>query len=69
MNEKSISTKSVTDWDRLRAMSDEDIDLSDCPVPTPEMFANAVVKRNGVIVRKSISVPAQDAVIERDSLV
>jgi hypothetical protein len=69
MNEKSISTKSVTDWDRLRAMSDEDIDLSDCPVPTPEMFANAVVKRNGVIVRKSISVPPQDAFIERDSLV
>jgi hypothetical protein len=69
MNEKSISTKSVTDWDRLRAMSDEDIDLSDCPVPTPEMFANAVVKRNGLIVRKSISVPPQDAFIERDSLV
>jgi hypothetical protein len=69
MNEKSISTKSVTDWDRLRAMNDEDIDLSDCPVPTPEMFANAVVKRNGVIVRKSISVPPQDAFIERDSLV
>jgi hypothetical protein len=69
MNEKSISTKSVTDWDRLRAMSDEDIDLSDCPIPTPKMFANAVVKRNGVIVRKSISVPLQDAFIERDSLV
>jgi hypothetical protein len=61
--------KSLTDWDRIRAMTDEDIDLSDCPVPTPEMFANAVIKRNGVITRKSISVPAQDAFIKRDSLV
>ena len=27
------------------AMSDEDIDLSDCPEITPEMFAKAVVRR------------------------
>jgi uncharacterized protein (DUF4415 family) len=26
-------------------MSDEDIDLSDCPEVTPEMFAKAVVRR------------------------
>jgi len=26
-------------------MSDEDIDLSDCPEITPEMFAKAVVRR------------------------
>ena len=26
-------------------MSDEDIDLSDCPEVTPEQFAKAVVKR------------------------
>jgi uncharacterized protein (DUF4415 family) len=26
-------------------MSDEDIDLSDCPEITPEMFARAVVKK------------------------
>jgi hypothetical protein len=60
MNRESLSVKSLTDWDRLSAMTDEDIDFSDCPEATPEMFANAIVKRNGVIVRKSISLPARD---------
>ncbi len=31
-------------WQRLDAMSDEDIDLSDCPEVTPELFAKATVK-------------------------
>jgi hypothetical protein len=60
MNKESLSVKSLTDWDRLIAMTDEDIDFSDCPEATPEMFANAIVKKNGVIVRKSISLPARD---------
>lgn len=46
MNNKPISSKSETDWVRLDAMSDEDIDLSDCPEVTPEMFAGAVVRRS-----------------------
>lgn len=37
--------KSETDWARIDAMSDEDIDFSDCPEATPEMFAEAVVRR------------------------
>jgi hypothetical protein len=37
--------KSETDWARTDAMSDEDIDFSDCPEVTPEMFAKAVVRR------------------------
>ena len=45
MNDKSILTKSETDWARIDAMSDEDIDFSDCPEATPEMFAKAVVRR------------------------
>jgi len=45
MNSKSISSKSETDWVRLGAVSDEDIDLSDCPEVTPEMFAGGVVRR------------------------
>lgn len=45
MNNKSILTKSETDWARIDAMSDEDIDFSDCPEATPEMFAKAVVRR------------------------
>ena len=35
----------VTDWARLDAMQDEDIDLSDIPEITPEMFARMVVRR------------------------
>ncbi|MEH2248067.1 BrnA antitoxin family protein [Nostoc sp.] len=46
MNNESISSKSKTDWARLDAMSDEDIDLSDCPEVTPEMFVKAVVRRS-----------------------
>jgi hypothetical protein len=41
-------------------MTDEDIDFSDCPEATPEMFVNVIVKRNGVIACKSISLPARD---------
>lgn len=37
--------KSKTDWTRIDAMSDEDIDFSDCPEVTPEMAAKAVVRR------------------------
>lgn len=45
MNNVSISTESLTDWERLDALQDEDIDLSDAPEITPEMFAKAVVRR------------------------
>ena len=38
------SKTSKTDWTRLEALRDEDIDLSDCPELTPEQFANAVVR-------------------------
>lgn len=52
MNKRPISNKSETDWQRLDAMSDEDIDLSDCPEVTPEMFAKAVV-RQGLPIDKN----------------
>ena len=45
MNNKSISSKSKTDWIRLDAMTDADIDRSDCPEVTPEMFAGAIVRK------------------------
>jgi hypothetical protein len=41
MNKKGASKKSPTDWKRLKAMTDKDIDLSDNPELTPEMFARA----------------------------
>lgn len=45
--------RSETDWQRVRNMKDEEIDLSDLPELTPELFANAVVRKNfKVIPRK-----------------
>lgn len=44
MNKSHTSSKSLTDWKRLDAMQDEDIDLSDAPEITPDMFAQAVVR-------------------------
>lgn len=52
MSKKPISSKSETDWQRLDTMTDEDIDLSDCPEITPEKFAKAVV-RSGLPVDKN----------------
>ncbi|MFL6714654.1 MAG: BrnA antitoxin family protein [Sulfurifustis sp.] len=34
-----------TDWKHVDALRDEEIDLSDNPEVTPEMFAKAVVRR------------------------
>ncbi len=39
------SRKSKTDWQRLETMTDDDIDTSDIPPVTPEMFARAVVRK------------------------
>ncbi|WP_404786356.1 BrnA antitoxin family protein [Altericista sp. CCNU0014] len=48
MSKEPITRKSQTDWARVDAMTDEDIDLSDCPEITPEQFAKAVVQRGGL---------------------
>ena len=45
MNNETTSRDSQTDWQRLDAMSDEQIDLSDCPETTPEQFAKAIVRQ------------------------
>jgi uncharacterized protein (DUF4415 family) len=44
MKKSSTSKKSGTDFKRLAAMKDEDIDFSDLPEATPEMLASAVVR-------------------------
>lgn len=45
MKKQVITNNSLTDWDRLASMTDQDIDLSDTPELTPEMFAKAVVRQ------------------------
>ena len=44
MKKSSTSKKSGTDFQRLVAMTDEDIDFSDLPEATPEMLARVVVR-------------------------
>src|SRR4051794_40417455 len=44
MKKSNTSKKSGTDFERLAAMKDEDIDFSDLPEATEEMFARAVVR-------------------------
>ena len=44
MRKGAISNTSPTDFTRLDAMQDQDIDLSDVPEITPEMFAKAIVR-------------------------
>ena|SRR6266404_5663531 len=47
MKKKATSKRSLTetDWKRVRTMRDSDINLSDIPELTPEMFARAIVRR------------------------
>ena len=44
MKKSSISKKDGTDYERLDAMTDEDIDFSEIPPITEEMFARGVVR-------------------------
>ena len=54
MKKKHISHKSQTDWDRVDKLRDNDIDFSDTPEVTPEMFAKAVLRKGlKPVVRKT----------------
>jgi uncharacterized protein (DUF4415 family) len=43
MSKRTTSKRSKTDWKRIDAMRDEDIDLSDDPESTAEEFAKGIV--------------------------
>ena len=45
MRKSAISKKSQTDWKRVDALKESEIDFSDTPKLTPQMFARAVVRR------------------------
>ena len=45
MKKRDILKKSKTDWDRLKGMKDEEIDLSESPEIEPKMFARAIVRK------------------------
>ena len=46
MKKSATSRKSQTDWARVDALKDEQIDFSDTPEIPAEMFARAVVRRD-----------------------
>jgi len=52
VSKPSSSKISRTDWKRVDALTDEEIDLSDNPEVTPEMFAKAVA-RHGLVPRSA----------------
>lgn len=56
MKKKHISHNSQTDWDRVDKLRDEDIDFSDSPEVTPEMFAKAVLRKGLKPVSKKTQV-------------
>ena len=56
MNNEPTLSNSQTDWQRLDAMSDEEIDLSDCPEITPEMFAKSVVRQSVAVTKDKAQV-------------
>ncbi len=45
MKKTAISKKSATDWKKVKAMKDSDVDLSDIPEIAPRIFARAVARR------------------------
>jgi uncharacterized protein (DUF4415 family) len=45
MSKRATSPPSRTDWQRVDALKDEDIDFSDAPEMTPEMFARAILRK------------------------
>jgi uncharacterized protein (DUF4415 family) len=46
MKKSNTSKKHGTDYERLRTMRDEDIDFSEIPPITDEMFGRGVVRNN-----------------------
>ena len=47
MSSRSTSSSSQTNWDRLRSMEDEDIDLSDLPEITAQDLRGVVLRVGG----------------------
>ena len=47
MSSRSTSSSSHTDWDRLRSMTDEEVDLSEIPEITAQDLRGAVLRLGG----------------------
>jgi len=56
MKKKNISRKSQTDWNRVDKLRDNNIDVSDNPEVTPEMFAKSIVRKGLKPVKRKTQV-------------
>lgn len=56
MNADAMNNTSRTDWDRIDAMSDQDIDTSDIPPLSEEFFAKAQLRMPKLPVKVSVQV-------------
>jgi uncharacterized protein (DUF4415 family) len=45
MKKRATTKRSETDWKRVDALKDKNIDRSDIPEVSPEMFARSIVRR------------------------
>jgi len=65
MKKSNTLTKSGSDWTRVDAMADSEIDLTDIPEITPAQFAKAVVRRGLKPVKKrQLTLRLDDDVVE-----
>lgn len=65
MKKNATSKKSGTNLKRLDAMTDDEIDFSDIPEITPEMFAKGIVRR-GIkpITKRQLTLRLDSDVVE-----
>ncbi|HMS42060.1 MAG TPA: BrnA antitoxin family protein [Pyrinomonadaceae bacterium] len=63
MNKQNISKKSQTDWSRIDAMTDDEIDYSDIPPITDEMWAKGTLHKG---FKPNSDISQQIMVIDRD---
>ena len=66
MKKKPISPKSQTDWKRVDKLRDKDIDFSDSPEISPEMFAKSILRKGLKPVKRKSQVTLR---IDEDVLV
>ncbi len=65
MKKNTTSKKSGTDFKRLDAMTDKDIDLSEIPEITPEMFAKGIVRRGlKPVIKRQLTLRLDSDVID-----
>jgi len=58
MNEQSMNKNSETDWARIDAMTDDEIDTSDIPPLTETFFRRARVRKPKRVVPLTIQIDA-----------